>query len=222
MEKILTANKRQKRMRHTLQWIGCGWLLLVGLYFSACRQSAASNAPVVVADLTEMKRTIQQRFPGVRQLSTAELADWLKRAQPERPKLLDARAPAEYNVSHLPGAQLATTEAQALEILQAEPRDRLVVVYCSVGYRSSALAEQLQARGYTNVYNLEGSIFEWANKGRPVYQIRSSAGSSSPSLTGSASKAEPDPQGEQPVKLVHPYDAKWGVYLKRELWSALP
>lgn len=208
MAKALTTNKRNWR---AWRLAGCGWLLLAGLFASACQQQPpASGTLSAVAELTEMKRTIRERFPGVRQLSTTELAGWLASPQSAKPLLLDARAPAEYAVSHLRGAQLAASEEQALAVLQAEPRDRLVVVYCSVGYRSSALAEQLQARGFTNVYNLEGSIFEWANEGRPVYQ--------SAALTGSSSVS----QGEQSVKRVHPYDAKWGAYLKPALWSPLP
>jgi hypothetical protein len=38
------------------------------------------------------------------------------------------------------------------------PKDRPVVAYCAVGWRSSALAEKLKAQGYTNVGNLEGLI----------------------------------------------------------------
>lgn len=216
MQKALIVNSHKGQVRHVWPVVGCGWLLLAMLCASACHQPGASDTPGVVADLTGMKQTIRARFPGVRQVSTSELAGWLQ--QPNKPLLLDARAPAEYAVSHLPNARLAATEEQALAILQAEPRDRLVVAYCSVGYRSSALAEQLQRRGYTNVYNLEGSIFEWANEGRPLFRTRVAT----PSLAGSGAKVEPAPQGEQPAKQVHPYDARWGVYLKREYRAALP
>jgi hypothetical protein len=78
------------------------------------------------------------------------------------------------------------------------PKDRPIVAYCAVGWRSSALAERLKAQGYTNVSNLEGSIFAWANEGRPVYQ------------------------GEQPAARVHPVSEKWGRLLKEELRAPLP
>ena len=49
-----------------------------------------------------------------------------------------------------------------------------VVCYCSLGYRSSALAQQLayeldkpvhqELKSKTVIYNLEGSILKWANE----------------------------------------------------------
>ena len=68
-----------------------------------------------------------------------------------------------------------------------------MVVYCSVGYRSAELARKLTARGHANVANLEGSLFAWANEGRPVYA------------------------GTRLADRVHPYDAAWGSLLKPEL-----
>ena len=70
--------------------------------------------------------------------------------------------------------------------------DRSIVVYCSVGYRSSILAEKLQDMGFTKVYNLEGSIFKWDNEGRPLVQ------------------------GKVTVRKVHPYNAHWGNLLERK------
>ena len=66
------------------------------------------------------------------------------------------------------------------------------MVYCSVGYRSSILAEKLQDLGFTRVYNLEGSIFKWANEGRPLAQ------------------------DQTPVQKVHPYNTDWGKLLEKK------
>ena len=163
--------------------------LIAAWFLSACRQQPDT-------DWQGLKQMIRDKFPEVRQISPAQLSEWL--AQSESPFLLDARAPKEYAVSHLPGAQLAETEQQALALLQDTPKERRIVIYCSVGYRSSALAQKLQQAGFTNVFNLEGSIFEWANEGKPVYQDK------------------------QPVSLVHPFDKKWGLYLHEELRAPLP
>lgn len=51
-----------------------------------------------------------------------------------------------------------------LKLLADIKPDSHIVVYCSVSYRSSILARRLQDMGFTNVYNLEGSIFKWANE----------------------------------------------------------
>jgi rhodanese-related sulfurtransferase len=149
-------------------------------------------------EMEQIKRTVRERFPDVTQVSTAQLSQWLSAPETERPILLDARSPEEFEVSHLPNARPAADESQALEQLRDADQNRRIVVYCSVGWRSSALAQKLKARGYANVSNLEGSIFQWANEGRPVYR-----------------------NGQQ-VSQVHPFDEKWGRLLKAELRSPLP
>ena len=59
------------------------------------------------------------------------------------------------------------------------------------------MAQRLSEAGFTNVVNLEGSIFEWANQGHPVYRE------------------------DRAVALVHPYDAVWGLLLKKDLRAPL-
>ena len=68
------------------------------------------------------------------------------------PTIIDVRLPEEYDVSHIPKAdnlQSAGAIAAAFPDY-AEP----IVVYCSVGYRSAAVAEELASLGYTYVKNL--------------------------------------------------------------------
>ena len=153
-----------------------------------------SVSPVGAQTWDSILSTIRKRFPTVRQLSTRELSGWMEDAgRPAKPLLLDVRAAREFGVSHLPGARHATSLEAIRPLLSSNSQP--IVVYCSVGYRSSALAEKLQKAGITNVYNLDGSIFAWANEGRPVCQ-------GSKILTPA---------------LVHPYDEKWGQLLKPEL-----
>lgn len=139
-------------------------------------------------------KMIRAKFPEVAQLSTESLQTWLDdSAAAERPLLLDVREKEEYGVSHLKDAVSALTEEEALRALEGVAPDRPVVLYCSVGYRSSEMAGFLLKRGFEKVYNLEGSIFAWANEGRPVYR------------------------GEERVHIVHPYDRVWGKLLKKVL-----
>ena len=139
-------------------------------------------------------KTIRVRFPTVAQVSTDTLQVWLAESpQRENLLLLDAREPEEYAVSHLQGARPVPSKDEALKALQVVPADQRIVLYCSVGYRSSELAQFLMKKGYTEIYNLEGSIFAWANEGRPVYR------------------------GKERVQVVHPYDKIWGRLLKKSL-----
>ncbi len=135
-----------------------------------------------------LKGMIRFRFPGVRQISTTRLAEWL--AEPAPPLLWDVRTTAEYAVSHLPSADLVAGDAIAACRSRGLSPETPIVVYCSVGYRSAAIAAQLQAAGFQNVFNLEGSIFEWANQHRPIYA------------------------NGQMVQQVHPYNRCWGKLLK--------
>ena len=139
-------------------------------------------------------KTIRAKFPTVAHISTDTLQSWLDES-PQRKNLLlfDVREPEEYAVSHLRGARPAPSKDEALKALRGVSSDQHIVLYCSVGYRSSELAQFLMKKGYTEIYNLEGSIFAWANEGRPVYR------------------------GKERVQVVHPYDRNWGRLLKKSL-----
>lgn len=83
--------------------------------------------------------------------------------------ILDVRQPAEYKEMHILGAVLIP-----LDRLKDEARTRLnspdkpVLTYCAVGGRSLQAARILMDMGYTHVFNLEGGIIAWKEKGLPV------------------------------------------------------
>jgi rhodanese-related sulfurtransferase len=160
-----------------VQMLGVG---VACLWLTAC---GAGGPPG--SEWPELKAEIRERFPDVRQLSTKEFHDWVANTNRVQPLLLDCRASEEFETSHLQGAALFDG--------QFDHPDKTVpiVVYCSVGYRSSVAAKALVARGFSDVRNLEGSIFEWANAGYPVFQ------------------------GSNRVTQVHPFDKKWGTLLDK-------
>ncbi len=141
-----------------------------------------------------LSKKLRSKFPTVTQISTAELQKQLTAQDSARPLLIDRRDAEEYAVSHLPGAFFAAGEEDAMKIIEKEGKGRPIVVYCAVGYRSSTLVRKLGEKGLTDVYNLEGSIFKWANEGRPLYR------------------------GDRQVHVVHPYNSKWIKFLDRKLW----
>ena len=81
---------------------------------------------------------------------------------------LDAREKPEYIISHIPGAVHIGYDYWSPSILDAISKDREIIVYCSVGYRSEKMGNKLKGLGYQRVYNLYGSIFEWVNRDFPV------------------------------------------------------
>jgi rhodanese-related sulfurtransferase len=151
------------------------------LALAACNMRKPLEWSAVLAE-------VRSTHPTVHHLSVQELARELPASHPV---LLDARTREEFETSHLPGAVLAPELDSALEALSHRP-NAPVVVYCSVGMRSSALAEELVAHGYTSARNLEGGIFAWANAGQALA-----------SESGPATK-------------VHPFDRRWGTLLAPE------
>ncbi|MBP6794651.1 MAG: rhodanese-like domain-containing protein [Saprospiraceae bacterium] len=82
--------------------------------------------------------------------------------------LLDAREEEEFAVSHIPGAVHIGYNHWSKEAVKNINMEKKIVVYCSVGYRSEKIGKKLKDLGFENVYNLYGSIFEWANQGLPL------------------------------------------------------
>ncbi len=105
--------------------------------------------------------------------------------------IFDTREWSEYQVSHIKGAQYLGYDQFDATRLQELPKDAKIVLYCSVGYRSEKIGERLQKMGYENVYNLYGSIFEWANQGKEMV----------------------DSKG-QPTKQLHTYNKNWSRWVE--------
>ena len=79
--------------------------------------------------------------------------------------IMDAREKEEFKTSHIPGAINVGYDKFDLDNYLELDKDKPIVVYCSIGYRSEKIAKILSDEGFNNVYNLFGSIFEWANRG---------------------------------------------------------
>lgn len=171
--------------------LGAGLWVLASLIFanlSACAGQTQASTNISPAWQAVFKQ-IEHNWPTVSQMSTAELAQQLALPENIRPVLIDVRSPDEYAVSHLPDAINAGSPAEISALVKIVPTNRPVVLYCSVGIRSSKAAHQLLESGRTNVFNLKGSIFQWANEGRTVVRHG------------------------QPVTEVHPYNEHWGRLL---------
>lgn len=82
--------------------------------------------------------------------------------------ILDTRESKEYQTSHIRNALFTGYDEPDFAVLKDLPKGQPIVVYCSVGYRSEKIGAQLKKMGFTEVYNLYGSLFEWANKGYPL------------------------------------------------------
>lgn len=145
-----------------------------------------------------VKRALRVKFSDVDWITTTELAAWLNARDRPPPVLLDVRTKPEWQVSHLPAAREIDPAASAEQASRGLTTATPIVTYCSVGYRSAILAERLRKAGFKHVQNLEGSIFTWANEGRPLVR-----------------------EGQR-VTRVHPFDATWGRLLRDDVRAPLP
>lgn len=109
----------------------------------------------------------------------------------EKYVFLDAREKNEYEVSHIPGAIYVGYNDFDISRLANIPQSTTIVVYCSVGYRSEKITEKLIKKGFTDVANLYGSIFEWANCSLPL-----------------------EDQNNHPTKSLHTYNKKWSQWVR--------
>jgi rhodanese-related sulfurtransferase len=115
----------------------------------------------------------------VQWITTQQLADWIADHNRPQPILLDVRTRAEWKVSHLPRARLVLPDTDPTPAIALLPKNASIVTYCAIGYRSARAARQLRAAGYTDVRNLEGSIFQWANEHRTADPRRETGDASS-------------------------------------------
>lgn len=143
--------------------------------------------------MARMQALVLERFGVLPHLTTDQLSAWMSDPTREQPFLLDVRSMEEFEVSHLAGAAWASPHSQASELMARIPADRPVVVYCSIGYRSAQCVSRLLEAGFTRVMNLEGSLFQWANEGRPLARF------------------------EGPASQVHPYSSWFGKLLRPEM-----
>ena len=112
-------------------------------------------------------------------------------AQQEQLTFLDAREEAEFKVSHIKDAiWVGYDHFDSTKVMEL-PRNKKIVVYCSVGYRSEKITEKLQSYGFTHVSNLYGGVFEWVNQGHPVVNT------------------------EGKTEKIHAFDRIWGVWLRK-------
>lgn len=96
---------------------------------------------------------------GVPELSPTDLV--ARRRRGDAIDLIDVREPHEWAIARIDGARLIPLSglAGAIPTLDAS---REVVLYCKSGARSARAARQLQAAGFSRVWNLAGGILRWS------------------------------------------------------------
>ncbi len=178
-----------------------GTIILLGWLFISI---AANHSFADSEQLVEIQDWIIDHYPSVKHIDKVTLAGALKQSELGQNELgqnillLDVRERNEYNISHLPNAIRVDPDMSRKEFMKLfgdSLEHKTVVFYCSVGRRSSKLAERVEGdlkNSGVESYNLEHGIFGWHNQNLPL-------------ITTSTS-----------TDYVHPYNKKWGKLIQRK------
>lgn len=141
-------------------------------------------------------------FAGVKDIDAVDVKAQVTQSETTNPQedktqstprvlFVDVREPRERDVSVIAGA----VTKEAFEKDRAKYKDRRVVVYCTIGYRSGVYVKKLAEQG-VEAANLKGGILAWTHAGGGVQ--------------AGAKPARGENQGA-PTKRVHVYGRKWNL-----------
>ena len=161
--------------------------ILIFIFSSLLISSCAAQKVQSGAYNTMLKTMLKNDVPEI----TVQQADSIRKANPNV-VFIDTREKREYEVSHLKDAVWVGYDDFELARVKEIDENTKIIAYCSVGARSEDVTRKLIKAGYSDVSNMYGSIFEWVNVGKPIYNL----------------------EGEETMK-VHAFSKKWGVFLKK-------
>ena len=184
-------------MRPRLSDIGLTAALIIALFGTSC--SAENKGEARNPALMKTHQSITQSYKTVPHLTAEDVINLNK----DNYIIFDIREKKEFEVSHLKDAIWVDPSIKPpvfYEKYGDQIKDKSVILYCSVGVRSSRLAEKLLASEksvkpeiqMTKIYNLENGIFGWHNESRPLFH------------------------GVTKTDFIHPYDRFWGRMLNRK------
>jgi len=147
--------------------------------------------------LKSVHEWIEDAYPSVDHIDSTEYLQELKPS--DDVIIFDVREPEEYKVSHLRDAIQVSPNISRQDFIQQFGeilKDKQVVFYCSVGRRSSLLADRVSDslfdQGAADIFNLKHGIFGWHDEQKPLVN-----------------------EGKE-TDFVHPFSWRWKRYLKRK------
>jgi rhodanese-related sulfurtransferase len=171
-------------------------VILLNIQSYETQAEATATTTEAGFSLQSIHRDIVADYQGVSHMRSADLEILLQLRTDI--VLFDVRELDEFAVSRLDGATRIEPDIGTVAFIErysAALKNKVVIFYCSVGVRSSALAHLVQdallEAGAGAVYNLEGGIFNWHN------EFRALAGDNGATA------------------FVHPYSDYWGQLLTR-------
>lgn len=93
---------------------------------------------------------------------TADQLEARLRSNEAKPLVVDVREAEEFHEGHIRSALLQPL-GKIAEL--TAPKDREIVLVCRSGRRSATAYRKLASRGYTNLWNLDGGMLAWSERG---------------------------------------------------------
>lgn len=82
---------------------------------------------------------------------------------------LDVRTPSEFNEGHIEGALLVDFQSGNFENeIALLDKSKTYAIYCRSGNRSGQAVKVMSDAGFTDLYNLDGGVIDWASAGLPL------------------------------------------------------
>jgi len=153
-------------------------VLFTLLLFTSCEFDKNTNINTLSQRVEELIDECYQEHKNVQWITLSEFlirketGDWI---------ILDIRTKKERDISFIPDSKFIDDVKEKIE----DYRGKNILVYCTIGCRSGAYAEELQKKGF-KVLNLRGGVLAWALDGRAFI----------------------NPDGE-PTRKVHVFGKKW-------------
>ena len=162
-------------------------LILTSMNINSSSKEKTSNK-----GLSATHTVISKRYATVPHLTTNDVIKMDKNSY----VIFDVREKDEYAVSHIKNAIQVDPSIDTSSFYKKyaqQIKDKTIIVYCSVGARSSKLAANLldANKDELKIYNLERGIFGWHNESRPLFQTSHS------------------------TEFIHPYNSIWGRMVNR-------
>jgi rhodanese-related sulfurtransferase len=106
----------------------------------------------------------------MKQITAAQLADWLGEKARAQPLLLDVRELWEYEKARIAGSRHVPMNEIPARKDELDPAAQIVVI-CHHGGRSMQVAMFLEQNGFAKVHNLAGGVDSWARTVDPSVPV---------------------------------------------------
>jgi rhodanese-related sulfurtransferase len=132
-------------------------LLVFFSVFLLTTLQTVAGSDTIDRQVEKMSRQYDKKYSTIKHITVAfylqHQKDWL---------LVDVRAEKERKISIISGAITVTQ----LENNSAHYKNKNILLYCTIGERSSVYALKLNKLGWKNTANLRGGVLAWALNGQ--------------------------------------------------------